>query len=163
MHVKLMLFTASPSVTEEKVMFKFTFICGCLLSSALWARDAPIAYVKNVMGDASVTTAGKTVKAEVGTAVSQGSVLRTGAKSSMGLTFKDETMMSFGPDTQLTVDEYLYAPAQGKLSLVSMLAKGSMNYVSGIIAKLQPDAVAIKTPTGIIGVRGTQFVVKVEE
>jgi hypothetical protein len=163
MHVKLMLFTASPSVTEEKVMFKVTFICGCLLSSALWAGDAPVAYVKNVMGDASVTTGGKIMKAEVGTPVSQGSVLRTGAKSSMGLTFKDETIMSFGPDTQLTVDEYIYSPAQGKLSLVSMLAKGTMNYVSGIIAKLQPDAVSINTPAGIIGVRGTQFVVKVEE
>jgi hypothetical protein len=163
MHVKLMLFTVNPSVTEEKVMSKFTFICGCLLSSALWAGEAPVAYVKNVMGDASVTTSGKVVKAEVGTPVLQGSVLRTGAKSSMGLTFKDETIMSFGPDTQLTVNEYLYAPAQGKLSLVSLLAKGTMNYVSGIIAKLQPDAVSINTPAGIIGVRGTQFVVKVEE
>ncbi|MEJ2793547.1 FecR domain-containing protein [Iodobacter sp. LRB] len=144
-------------------MFKFTFICGLLLSSALWAAETPIAYVKNVSGEASVTTGGKVVKAEVGTAIMQGSVLKTGAKSSMGLTFKDETIMSFGPDTQLTVDEYLYAPAQGKLSLVSMMARGTMNYVSGVIAKLQPDAVAIKTPAGIIGVRGTQFVVKVEE
>ncbi|MFC7419315.1 FecR domain-containing protein [Iodobacter arcticus] len=144
-------------------MFKLSFMCGLLLSSASWAAETPIAYVKNVMGEASVTTAGKVVKAEVGTAVQQGSILKTGAKSSMGLTFKDETVMSFGPDTELTVDEYLYAPAQGKLKIVSMLAKGTMNYVSGIIAKLQPDAVAIRTPAGMIGVRGTQFLVKVEE
>ena len=70
--------------------------------------------------------------------------------------------MSFGPDTELSVDEYLYAPAQGKLKLGTKLAKGSMNYVSGVIAKLQPDAVSVKTPTGTIGVRGTQFVVLVE-
>ena len=38
-----------------------------------------------------------------------------------------------------------------------------MNYVSGVIAKLQPDAVSVKTPTGTIGVRGTQFVVKVDD
>jgi hypothetical protein len=81
----------------------------------------------------------------------------------MGVTFKDETVMSFGPDTEFVVDEYLYAPAQGKLKLGSKLAKGSLNYVSGVISKLQPDAVTVRTPSGTIGVRGTQFVVKVEE
>ena len=81
----------------------------------------------------------------------------------MGVTFKDETVMSFGPDTELTVDEYLYTPSQGKLKLGSKLTKGSLNYVSGVIAKLQPDAVSVATPTGTIGVRGTQFVVKIED
>ena len=71
--------------------------------------------------------------------------------------------MSFGPDTELTVDEYLYAPAQGQLQLTTKLARGSLNYVSGVIAKLKPEAVQVKTPTGIIGVRGTQFVARVED
>ena len=71
--------------------------------------------------------------------------------------------MSFGADTVFAVDEYLYSPAQGKLKLSSKLTKGSLNYVSGVIAKLQPDAVSVSTPSGIIGVRGTQFLVKVEE
>jgi hypothetical protein len=144
-------------------MFKCVVLSSCLLSSVIWAGEVPIGWVKNVTGDASVSSHGVLVKAEPGTAVLQGSVLRTGAKSSMGITFKDETIMSFGPNTQMSVDEYLYAPAQGQLSLVGKLAKGTMNYVSGIIAKLQPDAVAVSTPVGIIGVRGTQFVVKVEE
>lgn len=127
------------------------------------AQDAAIGYVKTVSGEASITTGGKPVKADVGTPVQLGSTLRTGAKSSMGVTFKDETVMSFGPNTELTVDEYLYAPSQGKLKMGSKLNKGSLNYVSGVIAKLQPDAVSVTTPTGTIGVRGTQFVVRVEE
>ena len=124
--------------------------------------DAPIGYVKTVSGSATVTTADKVVKAEVGTPVFLGSVLQTGKSSSLGLTLKDETIMSFGSDTQLTVDEYLYAPAEGKLKLNSRLARGSLNYVSGVIAKLQPDAVTVKTPSGVIGVRGTQFLLKVD-
>ena len=44
----------------------------------------------------------------------------------------------------------------------SKLTKGTLNYVSGAIAKISPEAVAVKTPTGTIGVRGTQFVVKVD-
>lgn len=127
------------------------------------AQEAPIGYVKTVNGDAFVITKGNRVAAKSGTPVFEGSQLRTGPKSSLGVTFKDETIMSFGPDTELTVDAYLYQPAQGKLKLGSRITKGSMNYVSGVIAKLQPDAVTLATPTGTIGVRGTQFLVRVEE
>lgn len=122
-----------------------------------------VGYVKTVAGEAWVTTAGQRVQAAPGTAVLLGSQLKTMAKASLGVTFKDNTVMSFGPDTELTVDEYLYAPAQGQLRLGTRLAKGSLNYVSGVIAKLKPEAVTVKTPTGIIGVRGTQFVAKVED
>jgi len=144
-------------------MSRLFLLCFFLLSTGASANEEPIGYVKTVTGDASVTIAGKKVKAEAGSAIHQGSVLQTGAKSSMGVTFKDETVMSFGPDTVFTVDEYLYAPAQGKLKLGSKLTKGSLNYVSGVIAKLRPDAVTVTTPSGTIGVRGTQFLVKVEE
>lgn len=134
-----------------------------LLALPLKAEPAPIGYIKTVSGEGYVISAGAKVKAQPGTPVFEGSQLKTGPKSTLGVTFKDETVMSFGPDTELTVDEYLYSPSQGKLKLGSKLAKGSMNYVSGVIAKLQPDAVSVTTPTGTIGVRGTQFVVKVEE
>jgi hypothetical protein len=79
------------------------------------------------------------------------------------VTFKDDTVMSFGPDTEMTVDEYLYAPAKGQLKLATRLDKGTLTYVSGVIAKLKPDAVSVKTPSGIIGVRGTSFMVKVDD
>ena len=129
---------------------------------AALAEEAPIGLIKTATGQSFVVTQSKQVKAQVGTPVFLGSVLKTGSSSTLGVTFKDETIMSFGPDTELTVDEYLYAPNQGKLKLGSKLAKGSMNYISGAIAKLQPDAVSVKTPTGTIGVRGTHFAVKVE-
>jgi hypothetical protein len=139
-----------------------------LLVTVLWASLAqadslPIGYVKNVSGEAAIVTAGETRKAEVGSPVHVGSLLKTGAQSSLGVIFKDETVMSFGPNTELSVDEYLYEPNRGKLRMNSKLAKGSLNYVSGVIAKLQPDAVSVKTPSGLIGVRGTQFLLKVEE
>lgn len=126
------------------------------------AQTEPIGFVKTVTGEAWVTTADQRVKAQPGSAILLGSQLKTTAAATMGVTFKDNTVMSFGPDTELTVDEYLYAPAQGQLKLGTRLGKGSLNYVSGVIAKLKPDAVTIRTPAGIIGVRGTQFVAWVE-
>ncbi len=122
-----------------------------------------VGYVKTVTGEAWVSSAGQRVKAVPGTPILLGSQLKTLSGASMGIAFKDNTLMSFGSDTELTVDEFLYAPAQGQLRLDTRLVKGSLNYVSGVIAKLKPDAVSIKTPSGIIGVRGTQFVAKVED
>ena len=127
------------------------------------AVPEPVGYVKTVTGEAFVVTTGQSVKAQPGTAVLLGSLLKTSKASSMGVTFKDNTLMSFGPDTEMTVDEYLYAPAEGDLKLSTRLTRGTLNYVSGVIAKLKPTAVTVKTPTGIIGVRGTQFVAKVED
>lgn len=144
-------------------VFLTSITLAVILYSGMATANTPIGYVKTVTGDATVTTAERVTKAVPGTPVFEGSQLKTSAKGSLGVTFKDETVMSFGPDTELTVDQYLYAPSQGKLKFGSKLAKGSMNYVSGVIAKLQPDAVTVGTPTGTIGVRGTQFAVRVEE
>lgn len=133
-----------------------------LLAQAQTAVE-PVGYVKTVTGEAWIANAGERIKAAPGTAVLIGSQLSTGAASAMGVTFKDNTVMSIGPKTELTVDEYLYAPAQGQLSLSARLTMGTLNYISGVIAKLKPEAVSVKTPAGIIGVRGTQFVAKVEQ
>jgi hypothetical protein len=131
-------------------------------ASDLASATEPVGYVKTVTGTAQVLTQGKSVRAILGTPVMQGSMLKTGQDGSLGVTFKDGTMMSFGPVTELTVDEYLYSPADGKLKLGAKLTRGTLNYVSGVIAKLKPDGVTVTTPTGLIGVRGTQFVAKVD-
>lgn len=133
-----------------------------LFSLSGHAQTEAVGSVKNVTGEAWVSTGSQRTRAQVGTTVYLGSQLKTAKNGAMGVTFKDNTLMSFGPDTELTVDEYLFAPNEGKLKLGARLDKGSLNYVSGVIAKLKPDAVNVKTPTGTIGVRGTQFLVKVE-
>jgi hypothetical protein len=134
----------------------------CWVGLPAQADELVIGYVKTVKGEAYVVKAGQPIKAVVGSTIAAGSVLKTGANASMGVTFKDNTVMSFGPDTELTVDEYVYAPNKGNLKLGASLAKGTLAYLSGAIAKIKPDAVSVKTPTGTIGVRGTHFVVKVE-
>lgn len=135
-----------------------------LLAAASHASDRPaVGHVKTVKGEATVTTDGQVVAARPGTPLHAGSVLSTRSASSMGVVFGDNTLMSFGPDTVLTVDEFLYEPGAGKLKLGARLGKGTLNYVSGAIARLQPDGVTVKTPSATIGVRGTQFLLKVDE
>jgi hypothetical protein len=61
------------------------------------------------------------------------------------------------------VDTYVFAPRQGKFSIVLKMLKGTAAYLSGLISKLAPESAHFETPTASIGIRGTHFVVKVEE
>lgn len=121
----------------------------------------PIGYIMKVKGEATVTSRGQTIDAAVGQAVILGAVLRTGAQGSMGVTLSDNTVMSFGPNSEFILDEYEFEPIREELRLSARISRGTLNFISGVIAKLKPEAVELKTPTGTIGVRGTHFLVKV--
>lgn len=135
-----------------------------LLATSLYAdeRNGSIGYVMKVQGEAFVTVDGKMQPATIGMPLQIGSSLKTGPDGSMGVTLEDDTVMSFGPNSELTVDAFLFEPAQGELKLSATISRGTLNFISGVIAKLKPEAVEINTPSGTIGVRGTHFLVKVE-
>jgi hypothetical protein len=122
----------------------------------------PIGYVMKVTGIATVTTGTTSVPAVIGTPVLEGSTLHVAEKSSLGVTLKDDTVMSLGPKSEMRIDDYLYAPTKNDLKLTTNLTHGTLNFISGVIAKLRPENVQIKTPTGTIGVRGTHFLVKAD-
>jgi len=147
----------------SKMIFLGWLLVFCAGSVTARAQSDAIGFVKTVHGEATVSTSRQMQKAVPGTPFYLGSVLKTGKEGSMGVTFRDNTVMSLGADTEVTVDDYLYKPAKGDLKLVASMIQGTLHYLSGVIARLKPEAVALKTPTGIIGVRGTRFLVKVEE
>lgn len=134
----------------------------CLWAAAAHGADA-VGYVKTASGDAQVLDNGVAKPATAGTPLAVGNVLRTGKNGNLGVTLKDNTVMSFGPSTEFKLESYLFAPAKGDLKLEGNLSKGTLQFVSGTIAKLKPDAVALKTPSATIGVRGTRFLLKVDE
>jgi hypothetical protein len=121
-----------------------------------------IGLVKTVGGTATVVTGSTRVAAAIGTPVHQDDVIETGADGAVGVTFKDNTTMSIGPDTKLVLDEFVFAPEQEKYGFRTRMVQGTLYYVSGTIAKLSPDAVSVATPVGTIGIRGTRFLVKVD-
>jgi hypothetical protein len=156
--------------TAQRSRWAFAWVAGWMLWASVsaavaqdTAKDAVIGFVKTARADAWLVIGGTPVKAQPGMAVQAGQVLKTGPGGSMGLTFKDNTIMSLGPDTEIVVDEYLYAPGRGDLKLSATMTRGTLQYISGIIAKLKPDAVSVKTPVGIIGVRGTRYLALVDE
>lgn len=136
------------------------FVClGIRMSPA----DTSIGSIKKLNGAATIVRGKSTVKVNLGGPVFMNDVLKTENATSAGITFKDNTMISVGPNTVFAIDEYVYQPKEQKLSFVSTVSKGTLHFVSGNMTKLAPSAVKVKTPEGTMGIRGTRFLVKVED
>ncbi|MBM4323276.1 MAG: hypothetical protein FJ115_06930 [Deltaproteobacteria bacterium] len=121
-----------------------------------------VATVKKVNGSVIVVRQGKTIPAINGLEILEKDTLQTGRNGSIGIVFSDDTFLSMGPGSLLTIDEFVFAPRQGKFSIVIRMLKGTAAYLSGLISRLSPEAAYFKTPTASIGIRGTRFVIKVE-
>ena len=85
------------------------------------------------------------------------------AQGRMRIDFVDETRVDITEHSRLLIDEFVYDPANnvGKLSIKASL--GTVRYASGQIAKKYQQNVKIRTPSATIGVRGTDFIMLVDE
>jgi hypothetical protein len=127
------------------------------------ASENPVAIIKASAGSGNIIRDGSTLEAKRGAELFQHDSLKTGADGSISIVFKDDTLISVGPNSELAINEFLYSPAEGKLSFITRLLKGTSAYVSGIIGKLSPQSVRFETPVANIGIRGTKFAVKLED
>ncbi|GAB4374826.1 MAG: hypothetical protein Kow00114_37670 [Kiloniellaceae bacterium] len=120
-----------------------------------------IALVKVVDGQAFALRADERSALDVGTPIFVQDVVETEA-GSVGLTFKDGSRISIGPNSRVQFTEFEFAPAEGRLAFIMEFFRGTLLYVSGVIAKLSPDAVKVQTPVATVAVRGTRFLAEVE-
>lgn len=130
-----------------------------LLASGAQASDA--GQVKTAKGAVHVERAGQRVAAQPGTAVREGDVIVTGADGAAGLTFADNSLLSVGPSSTLAIDRYAFDPTTHAGRFDSTLRRGTLAGVSGKIVKQSPEAMRVRTPSAIMGVRGTEFAVRV--
>jgi hypothetical protein len=134
----------------------------CAVATPVLAQDRPVAgRIKVSSGAAFIMRAGTPVPAQIGQIVFEADGLRTGADGKIGITLNDDTRLSLGPNSELTLERFTYAPADSAFGLVLKFVKGAATYVSGRIAKLSPDSIRLETPAAIIGVRGTTLAVSV--
>jgi len=126
------------------------------------ALEATVASIKTVRGASSIIRDKAPVAAKNGTRVLRGDLLKTGSDGSMAIVFRDDTLLSLGPDSEVAITEFLFSPAEGKLSFVTKILRGTAACMTGIIGKLSPQSVRFETPVANIGIRGTRFAVMVE-
>ena len=134
-----------------------------LLAMPAWADDSAIGFVKTLTGHVTVTRAGVVRPVELAMPLYVQDRLITATDGQLGITFRDNTRISLGPDSQVDLPNFVFKPAERQYGFVLRLAFGTMQYLSGLTAKLAPDAMSIETPTATIAVRGTHFLVRAEK
>jgi len=134
-----------------------------MLSAAPVAAEqaVPAGHIKIATGAAYIVRQNTTIPAKPGDAVFPTDTLRTQANGVLGVTLADDTRVSLGPDSEMRLERYVFAPAEGAMGMVLNFVKGVAAYVSGRMAKLAPDAFRLETPAAIVGVRGTTVAIKV--
>ncbi len=125
-------------------------------------QPAPAGHVKIASGSAFIVRQNVTVAARPGEPVFATDALRTGADGTVGITLKDDTRLSLGPNSEVRLERYLYAPGEGGFEMVLKFVRGASAYVSGRMAKLAPDSIRLETPAAIVGVRGTTVAINIE-
>ena len=122
-----------------------------------------IGQIKSSKGLVTVARAAQTLPGVVGTRLQTSDVITTGADGAVGITMSDDSLLSAGPNSTLSLDRFAFDATTRQGQFESSLRKGSLAVISGRIAKQSPDAMTVRTPSAILAVRGTEFVVSVDE
>lgn len=139
---------------------KYIILCWLLYATTAWAD---IGSVTELTGSGAIKRGKETI------AIAKGIVIQTNDKietknGKVKIVFKDNTTVSVTEHSSLVIDDFVYDPKNasgGKLGLKA--TGGAVRYVSGAIAGANPNSVKINTPTAAIAVRGTDFVMAVNE
>jgi len=84
------------------------------------------------------------------------------AQSNAQILLLDETALTIGEKSELTIDDFVYDPQSKVGKIVSNIKIGTVRVITGEISKQNPDNLEVNVPTGSIGARGTEFVVVTE-
>lgn len=138
---------------------------GTLAAILFWVSAAAVAAdageIKVVQGSAYLERAGERLALTVGMPVREADVVVTGSNGTVGITFADNSLLSIGPNSNFTLERYVFNSTTHAGQFDSRLTKGTLAGVSGKIVKQSPEAMRVHTPSAIMGVRGTEFAVQV--
>jgi hypothetical protein len=124
--------------------------------------SASIGTVTELDGSGEIVRESNVVGSEKGTLLESMDTART-KRGKMRLDFIDDTRVDVIDNSILVIDDFVYDPNTGKGSLDMRAALGTVRYASGQIAKNSRQNVRVRTPSATISVRGTDFIMVVDE
>ena len=125
---------------------------------------AGVGSISEFKGGGTVKRGAKATPASKGSNIEKNDTVSTNSQGRFKITFVDATTVNITQNSRLVIDDFVYDgnnKSKGKIGL--KLALGTAKYTSGAIAKGNARGVGIRTPTATIAVRGTDFVMSVDE
>jgi hypothetical protein len=119
--------------------------------------------VKTLSGSATITREAAELPVAPGQKLLVGDRVSVHAGSYVGITLHDDTRLAAGPGSQLVIREFEFNASSYAGGLAIAFLRGTARVVTGILAKQAPERVKFHTPAMTIGIRGTDFIVDLEE
>lgn len=142
----------------------FTFGTMLPLHPAL-ARGEQAGVSAAVRGEVELAEA----KGVVGTRIDSGQPIYLGdyitssPGSGMQILLMDETVFTIGPNSEIAIDDFVYDPSNNQGHMTASITRGVVRVLTGKLAHNDPKTMKINLPVGSIGIRGTQFLVSVQD
>ncbi len=114
--------------------------------------------VKVSQGTATLERQGQIQPLRVGGEIWVSDKIMTGADGSVGITLRDNTLLSAGPNSVLLMNKFVFNSSTHVGVIDASVRRGTVSVISGKIAKASPDNVSFSTPSMTLGVRGTHFI-----
>jgi hypothetical protein len=131
-----------------------------MLTTMAPALAEPAGIIKTSKGVANIERNGQRLLAGVGTSVEARDRIVTGTDGTVGITLRDNTMLSAGPNSVLDLNRFAFDSTTHEGTVDASVKRGTLAVISGKLAKTSPDAVRFSTPNITLGVRGTEFVIE---
>ena len=148
-----MLMTAKRMYTIVSLMMAF--------AGASYAEDSA-GMIKEVKGIATIERGEQKLSAQPGVKLLVSDHIITSANSSVGITLHDGTLLSAGSNSTVSLNKFAFDSTTNSGVLDASLKRGTLAVVSGKLSKSSPGAVTYRTPTSILGVRGTEFILEAD-
>ena len=143
----------------NKITTTFVSLIFLLFSSSNVIANEMIGIVAVGIGDISNQN---NEKLTTGSKIYFGDTIVVKAQSNAQILLLDETALTVGEKSEITIDEFIYDPQSKVGKIVSNINIGTVKIITGEISKKNPDNLEVNVPTGSVGARGTEFVVVTE-
>ncbi|UUX49246.1 FecR domain-containing protein [Nisaea acidiphila] len=145
----------------RRIFSGFAVLLMLVTAASAQSSSSSIGTIKVATGDASIMRGAQVLAAAEGMDVERADTLVTGTGGSLGVTLKDGTLISLGPNSQFELSAFEFSPRNDAFSFFGKILEGTLIYQSGRIGKIAPEKTRIETPLSVIAVRGTRFAVRV--
>jgi hypothetical protein len=135
-------------------------VVGAIIYTPAYGDD--IGQIKTLTGEVYIVRQNVKRPAQAGDRLEAADAIITGPDSSVGITFIDNSRFSAGPRSHIELEQFQFDPTTYDGTSSTKMQHGTLAIISGHIAKRSPDAMKVRTPTTILGVRGTRVLLKVE-
>ncbi len=117
---------------------------------------------KQVQGEAWVGTGPQRRTPQPGEGLRETERVSTGTNGAATIVLRDGTALTVGPNSTVDLSRFQFDGTTQKGNFLLDLLQGSVRVVTGLLARANPELFKVQTPTAVVGVRGTDFIVETQ-